>query len=137
MLCQRSIPVFVQSQSDGGNDNVIMRLQEKYLPPFLQNLKKAYVQGEGYLKYLHVNSKSIRVCSCEWKMCHSYCVTAFVLMKHKIYCSDCNQYFRLYVQSDKLINAELVYNMMKLGLYYAFLSLIIYGVWYLDIHMKT
>lgn len=59
-LCERVIPVFVV-----GDDNVIMRLREKYLPPFLKRLKQAYVENERYLKYLRINSKLIRACNCE------------------------------------------------------------------------
>tara|TARA_B110000285_G_C15101166_1_gene605091 strand:+ start:1875 stop:2054 length:180 start_codon:yes stop_codon:yes gene_type:complete len=34
MLCQRSIPVFLV-----GNNQTIMRMKERYLPPFLKRLK--------------------------------------------------------------------------------------------------
>jgi hypothetical protein len=59
ILCERDIPVFVV-----GEENVIMRLRERYLPTFLKRLKQAYVANERYLKYLRINSKLIRACNC-------------------------------------------------------------------------
>ena len=85
ILCERDFPVFVV-----GQDNVIMRLRERYLPPFLYRLKQAYLSNEGYLKYLRINTRLVNACNCEHKIAHSYCITASLLIDHKIYCSDCN-----------------------------------------------
>lgn len=130
-LCERVIPIFVV-----GEDNVIMRLREKYLPPFLKRLKQAYMENERYLKYLRINSKLIRACNCEQQICHTYCITALMLMRKKIYCENCGQYYLLYLKSEKLINSELVENMLKQLFIYIVLGSAIYGVYLLDIYMK-
>ena len=130
-LCERVIPIFVV-----GDDNVIMRLREKYLPPFLKRLKQAYLENERYLKYLRINSKLIRACDCEQQICHSYCITALMLMQKKIYCPHCGHYYLLYLKSEKLISSELIENMAKQLLIYLILAMAIYGVYLLDIYMK-
>jgi hypothetical protein len=57
-------------------------------------------------------------------------------MNHKIYCKDCNQYFRLYVKSEKLVNGELIQNMIQQAVIFGVLSLAIYGVYRLDMFLK-
>jgi len=57
-------------------------------------------------------------------------------MQKKIYCANCGQYYLLYLKSEKLINSELVENMLKQLLIYIILGSAIYGVYLLDIYMK-
>ena len=92
----RNRPVFVVD-----SDDVILRLPEKYLSPFLKDLKNDFMQKKEYLKYLLINSKLIKVCKCG-KIAHSYCTTAFVLRRVKIYCVDCDDYFRLFVKNEQI-----------------------------------
>ena len=60
MLCQRQMPIFVND-----SETIIMHLPERFLPQFLLNLKREYINQTEYLRYLHINSKRIRVCACE------------------------------------------------------------------------
>lgn len=54
-LCQRSMPIFVED-----SDNLILRLPERFLPPFLLALKQEYLAKKKYLRVLRINSKIIK-----------------------------------------------------------------------------
>jgi len=58
-------------------------------------------------------------------------------MQKKIYCANCGQYYLLFLKSEKLITSELIENMFKQLLIYIVLGSAIYGVYLLDIYMKT
>ena len=94
LFCERNRPIFMVD-----SDDMILRMQERFLPLFLKNLKADYLAGKQYLKYLKINSKLIHVCDCDWKKIHAYCITAHVLRTKKIYCKDCYAHFYLYVKS--------------------------------------
>jgi hypothetical protein len=57
-------------------------------------------------------------------------------MQKKIYCPRCNQYYLLYLKSEKLINGELVENMLKQLFIYIVIGAAIYFVYLLDIYLK-
>lgn len=105
MLCLRSMPVFVDD-----SECLILRLPERFLPPFLLELKQEYINKNKYLRFLRINSKFIKQCACDHKYAHAYCATAFVLMNHKIYCKDCGSYYMLYVKSGKVFSNQLLQN---------------------------
>jgi hypothetical protein len=58
-------------------------------------------------------------------------------MKHKIFCSGCNKYFRLYVKNDKILSSELIQNMVSQVFIFGILALCIYGIYELDIYLKN
>ena len=71
-----------------------------------------------------MNNKFINACDCKTKLCHQYCITAFVLRKRKIFCSDCKSYFPLQVKTyPKYIDIKPLYSLLIL--YSAFLILIL------------
>ena len=102
-FCQRSRPIFCVD-----TDDMILRLPEKFLPPFLKQMKSDYLSKSAYLKFLRINSKMIEVCPspCSNSMAHAYCATAFVLQKQQIYCGNCFDYFHLYVKSERVFSSE-------------------------------
>lgn len=73
-LCERPRPIFLVD-----SDDMILRLPERFLPPFLKNLKQDFLRKKQYLKFMKISSKFIQGCSCPDKFAHSYCSTAFVL----------------------------------------------------------
>jgi hypothetical protein len=58
-------------------------------------------------------------------------------MKHKIFCSGCNNYFRLYVKNDKVLSSELIQNMVTQVLIFGLLTLCVYGIYVLDMYLKN
>jgi hypothetical protein len=132
ILCERNRPVFLVD-----SDDQILRMQERFLPPFLKNLKQDYLNNKLYIKYLKITSKLINVCDCEWKKCHSYCATAFVLRTQKIYCRDCYTYFYLYVKSSRLFTGELLTDIVLYLIRFVLLIGVIYGVFVVDRLLKT
>lgn len=92
----------------------ILRLPDRSLNQFMQNLKQDFLNKKTYLKFMKISSKFIQVCACGQKLCHSYCVTAFVLRKQQIYCSDCYHYYRLYVRGEQLFTGLKSGNLLKL-----------------------
>lgn len=132
LFCERNRPIFLVD-----SDDMIMRMQERFLPTFLKQLKQDYIKKMQYLKFLKINSKLIRVCDCEWKKIHTYCITAHVLRTKKIYCKDCYAHFYLYVRSQRLLSTELVGDISKyLVVFVAFIGFI-YGIYFFDHMMKT
>ena len=132
ILCERNRPVFLVD-----SDDQILRMQERFLPPFLKNLKQDFVSNKQYLKYLKITSKLISVCDCEWKKCHSYCATAFVLRTQKIYCRDCYTYFYLYVKSQRLFTGELLTDIAFYLIRFIVIIGFIYGTYVLDNYLKN
>lgn len=131
-FCQRPRPIFLVDQ-----DDMILRLPERFLPPFLKNLKLDFLHKKLYLKYLRITSKLIHVCSCRHKLCHAYCATAFVLRSQKIYCKDCFAYYHLYVKSERIFSSEYLYSSMKLLTMYILFGAMIYGIAQIDNLLKV
>ena len=50
-LCMRAEPIFVSSNGD----NPILRMQEKFMPPFLLQLRNDLKKGREYFKFLKIN----------------------------------------------------------------------------------
>lgn len=86
---------------------------------------------------MKITSKLISVCDCEWKKCHSYCATAFVLRTQKIYCKDCYTYFYLYVKSQRLFTGELLTDIAIYLIRFVVVNCLIYGVFILDKYLKS
>lgn len=131
ILCQRQRPIFLVD-----NDDMILRLPERFLPPFLKSLKQDYLQKRPYLKLLRINSKMISCCACHYKMAHSYCTTAFVLRSQKIYCRDCYSHFRLYVKSDRLFTSNYLTDLVKFAMMTAVFAFCIYTIYLLDRELR-
>jgi len=73
--CKRDKPIFLYD-----SDNQIMRLPDRVLSPFLLQLKADFKRKKEYLKFLRLNSRSIRLCKCEtYQTIHAYCATASIL----------------------------------------------------------
>jgi hypothetical protein len=53
-MCLRQRPIFLVE-----SDDMILRLPERFLPPFLKSLKLDFLNKRQYLKYLRINSKVI------------------------------------------------------------------------------
>jgi hypothetical protein len=132
VFCERNRPIFLVD-----SDDMILRMQERFLPQFLKNLKQDFLANKQYLKYLKINSKLIHVCNCDWKKIHAYCITAHVLRTKKIYCKDCYCHFYLYVRSQRLLTTEMVGDMTKYILIFMAFCGFIYGVYYFDNLLKT
>ena len=58
-LCGRAIPIFLSKR-----DDIIMRMNEKYMPEFLKQLKYDFMESCFYIKFLKVSSKFISPCQC-------------------------------------------------------------------------
>jgi len=78
----------------------------------------------------------IRVCNCLNKNCHAYCATANVLRTQKIFCRDCQSYYRLHAQGEKLFKSEYISVNLYLLLFYAVFVAMIYGIKVLDSYLK-
>jgi hypothetical protein len=48
-------------------DDMILRLPDRFLSPFLKDLKSDFINKKKYLKYLRINIKFIKACNCENK----------------------------------------------------------------------
>ena len=131
ILCERNRPVFLVD-----NDDMILRLPERFLPPFLWNMKQDFLAKRPYLKFLRVNSRLIRICECSQKNAHAYCITAQVVRSQKIYCRDCKSYFHLYVKSERILSSEYMLDVLKLLLLVIASVAAIYGIYYLDRVLK-
>ena len=116
---------------------MILRMPERFLPPFLKQMKQDFINKKKYLKYLRINSKFIRCCHCHYKICHAYCTTAFVLRNQKIYCKDCDGYFQLQIRLERIFNTEYLGGIIKVGLVGIFFSLLIWGVYNIDLYLKN
>lgn len=93
-LCQRTRPIFMVD-----TDN-IQGIPDRSLSPFLLSLKQDFLNKRAYLQFIKISSQFIQICECSQKICHAYCITAFVLRKQQIYCIDCYHYYRMYVQGQ-------------------------------------
>ena len=132
VLCQRSRPIFLVD-----SDDMILRLPEKFLPPFLKAMKAEYLAKRPFLNFLRINSKLISMCACQHRMSHAYCVTANVLRTQKIYCKDCFSYFHLYVKSERILSSEYMGGMMRLMILSVTLLGLIFLVYEIDKQLKN
>ena len=130
-MCEKTRPVFIVE-----SDDMILRLPDKFLPPFLKDLKRDYIQKRQYLKFLRISSKIIQICKCEEKKSHAYCCTAYVMRTQKIYCKDCYSYYHLYVKSEKLFSSEYLGGLMRLLMMLFAIAGVIYGVYEIDHYLK-
>ena len=131
-MCEKQRPIFIVE-----SDDMILRLPDKFLPQFLRDLKRDFINKRQYLKFLRINSKLIQICKCEHKLCHAYCITAYVMRTQKIYCKDCFSYYHLYVRSEKLLSSEYLGGLFRLILLFLACSACIYGIYELDHYLKT
>ena len=130
-MCQRSRPIFLVD-----SDDMILRLPERFLPPFLKQLKQDFLNKRQYLKFLRISSKFIQVCGCQHKVSHAYCATASVLRTQKIYCKDCFSYYPLYVKSERVFSSEYVGGMARLTSLCTVIIGAIYGIYEIDRYLK-
>ena len=130
-MCQRSRPIFLVD-----SDDMILRLPERFLPPFLKQLKQDFLNKRQYLKFLRISSKFIQVCGCQHKVSHAYCATASVLRTQKIYCKDCFSYYSLYVKSERVFSSEYVGGMARLTTLCTVIIGAIYGIYEIDRYLK-
>ena len=100
------------------------------------NLKQDFLKKLSYLKFIRISSKFINICACSHKVCHSYCITAFVLRKQQIYCMDCLNYYRLYVCNEQLFTGLKQTNMLSVLMLMIFWGLVCVGVLMIDRYMK-
>jgi hypothetical protein len=131
-FCHRPRPIFIVD-----NDDMILRMPERYLPPFLKSLKQDFINKKQYLKYLRISSNLIRSCECTHKICHAYCTTAFLLRTQKIFCKDCNSYFQLYVRWERIFSTEYLGTVFKLMLITFVFGAAIFLVQRLDSFLKN
>jgi len=89
-----------------------------------------------YLKFIKVSSKFIQICDCSHKMCHTYCVTAFVLRKQQIYCQDCLHFYRLYVRSERIFSVMYTSRLVNIVALFMFYGLAIWGLYEIDYYLK-
>ena len=123
-LCKRNKPVFVSDM-----DNSILRLPDRVLTPFLFRLKQDFIKKCKYLRFLRMNSRSINICDCtQYQNCHAYCSTAYVLQKQKIFCSNCNNYYRLYAYKEVVLTDKFMREIIYFIIGFVALSGCIYGV---------
>lgn len=86
---------------------------------------------------MKINSKLIQVCNCPDKYSHAYCTTADILRRQKIFCRDCQSYYRLYVKSERIISTEYLGSIVKLLFAFMVLGICIYGIYEFDKILKT
>jgi hypothetical protein len=60
----------------------------------------------SYLKYLKVSTKFLDACNCPDQV-HSYCLSALVTRKKKIYCHTCSEPYKYFIKEEKLCNPKL------------------------------
>lgn len=69
-LCNKELPILFFK-----NEDLIKRMPERNMTPFLLGMKGDLFNKAPYLKYLKVSSKFIRPCNCKSPV-HIYCITA-------------------------------------------------------------
>jgi len=83
-LCNRELPIFFY-----GNEEQVKRLPERALTSLLREMKEDLENKRNYLKTLRVSAKFIQPCSCKNQDVHTYCMTALIIHKKRIYCEKC------------------------------------------------
>lgn len=116
---------------------MILRMPERFLPPFLKALKSDFLNKKTYLKFLRISSKFIIPCHCYNKLTHAYCATAMVLRTQKIFCNECNGFYQLYVRHERIFNSAYIGGTLKLSALFATVSAAIYGIFRLDHFLKN
>ena len=69
-------------------------------------MKEDMEKKAPYLKYLKVSSKFIDACNCLDQV-HSYCLSALVTRRKKIYCQTCYEPYKYYIKEEKVCNSKL------------------------------
>lgn len=93
-LCNKELPVLFYK-----NEDLVKRMPDHTLNPFLKAVKNDLFNNEQYLKYLRVSSKFIRPCLCK-KPVHTYCITAQVIRSGCVCCKVCKQQYKLFVKEE-------------------------------------
>lgn len=132
VLCMKMRPMFFVE-----NDDMIKRLPDKYLPPFLKCLKHDFMNNASYFSLLRITSNMIQCCACHERRAHSYCLSAFVLRSQKIYCKDCYSFFRLGIRYERTFSYEQLQKAGWIVIPAILLGGAIYGLWILDRYLKT
>lgn len=87
-------------------DDEIKGLPESALTKFLKVLKQDSMRKQVYLNQLRITPKFIKACSCSSShsanRVHSYCMTAHVIQTRKIYCTRCDDYYKLFLRQQNL-----------------------------------
>ena len=89
-----------------------------------------------YLQFLRAKQSFIQPCGCDKKV-HAYCITAQIIKRQKINCSECDSYYKLYTKKEKLCSGQLALVMSK---YFAILvGLLIFSIFFLifDGYLKS
>jgi len=131
-LCNRELPIFFY-----GNEEQIKRLPERALTTLLQDMKQDLENKLNYLKTLRVSFKFIQPCSCVDKDVHTYCMTASIIHKKRIYCDKCGNYYKLFVKQEKLCSGQLLTLICNYVAVLIFTFGCIIGILILDSYLKT
>ena len=83
-------------------------MPERALTKLLQDMKEDLENKSNYLKTLRVSAKFIEPCSCKDRDVHTYCMTALIIHKKRIYCDKCGKYYKLFVKQEKLCSGSLL-----------------------------
>lgn len=132
VLCNRELPIFFY-----GNEEQIKRLPERALTTLLQDMKQDLENRLNYLKTLRVSSKFIQPCSCTDKDVHTYCMTASIIHKKRIYCDRCGNYYKLFVKQEKLCSGQLLTLVCNYIAVLIFTFGCIIGILIFDSYLKT
>ena len=63
-------------------------------------------------------------------------MTANVLMKKKIFCPVCGNYYKLHVHKKTVVSNKMIQSVMKQLLIFAVLAFGVYWIYYLDKRLK-
>ena len=91
----------------------------------------------NYLKTLRVSSKFIQPCNCMDKDVHTYCMTASIIHKKRIYCEKCSNYYKLFVKQEKLCSGQLLTLICNYIAVLIFTVGCIIGILIFDSYLKT
>ena len=91
----------------------------------------------NYLKVLRVTEKFIKPCLCDDRDVHTYCMTAQIINKKRIYCEKCGQYYKLFVKQEKLCSGPLLQLICNYILFLVFICGCTVGIIVFDSYLKT
>ena len=80
-LCAKESPILFFK-----NEEIIKRMPERLMTPFLLSMKADLLNKAPYIKYLKASSKFTKPCNCKNPV-HTYCITAEVFRNARVNCS--------------------------------------------------
>ena len=101
-LCTKELPIQFYK-----NEDLIKRMPDRMMSPFLQSMKQDLFKKAPYLKYLRISSKFIRPCLCKSPV-HTYCITAQVIRSGKVICPKCQGQYKIFVKEEQVCSRQLI-----------------------------